>query len=175
MLFSEILGIKEPVKEAIKREAVRGIVIKDDQLLMIKSNKGDVKLPGGGIDENESQEEALRREMKEETGYDVLSMSPLIGVITERKRDKFIPDTFFEMISYYYIIEVSKVSSDIKLTDSEKVLDMRPVWLSIEDAIDQNEKLLKESVDCNSWVVRELKVLHYLHQELDALRSSNYF
>lgn len=39
---------------------------------MIEDNFGEVKLPGGGIDSGEDDYKALVREVKEETGYDVI-------------------------------------------------------------------------------------------------------
>ena len=58
--------------EEIYRVAVRGIVFIDGKLLMIEDNFGEVKLPGGGIDSGEDDYKALVREVKEETGYDVI-------------------------------------------------------------------------------------------------------
>ena len=53
-----------------ERPSVRGIVIKDGKILMIHSLKYDYyKLPGGGIEKGESYEEALIREVNEESGY----------------------------------------------------------------------------------------------------------
>lgn len=53
------------------RRAVRAIVFKDNALLVIKRDKFGAKyctLPGGGIDMSETPEQALVREMAEETG-----------------------------------------------------------------------------------------------------------
>ena len=56
----------------IYRVAVRGIIFLDGRLLMIQSDFGEVKLPGGGMEEGETDEQTLIREVKEETGYDVI-------------------------------------------------------------------------------------------------------
>lgn len=56
------------------RKAARAIVIRDDELLIIHRNKFGKKydtLPGGRIEMGESPEEAIRRELLEETGLEV--------------------------------------------------------------------------------------------------------
>lgn len=53
------------------RRAVRAVVFKDNNLLLIKRNKFGKEyytLPGGGMEIGESAEQALVREMYEETG-----------------------------------------------------------------------------------------------------------
>lgn len=54
----------------MSRKAVRAIVIKDNQLLVMARNKFGqeyLTLPGGGIDVGETPEQALLRELAEET------------------------------------------------------------------------------------------------------------
>ena len=53
------------------RKAARAIIIKDDTLLVIHRNKFGKEyytLPGGGIDAGETPEQAVVRELDEETG-----------------------------------------------------------------------------------------------------------
>lgn len=57
------------------RQAVRAIVVKDGQLLVIHRNKFGKEyytLPGGGIDPGETPEQAMIRELYEETGISVV-------------------------------------------------------------------------------------------------------
>jgi 8-oxo-dGTP diphosphatase len=56
------------------RHAARAIVIKDDQLLVMHRNKFGQEfcaLIGGGVDFGETPEQALYREVKEETGIEI--------------------------------------------------------------------------------------------------------
>lgn len=64
------------------RRAVRAIVIKDNQLLVMHRNKFGQEydtLPGGGIDPGETGEQALLRELDEETGV-VVAIDRLVFV-----------------------------------------------------------------------------------------------
>jgi 8-oxo-dGTP diphosphatase len=62
------------------REAVRAILLTPEQQLLLVRFEFPQKhvwaLPGGGIDPGESPEEALRRELLEELGYDLPAIGP---------------------------------------------------------------------------------------------------
>ena len=51
----------------IVRIAVRGIIFTDGKLLLVEDGKNEVKLPGGGREEGETDIDTLVREVREET------------------------------------------------------------------------------------------------------------
>ena len=62
-----------PMNNPMHRRASRGIALDDkgNMAVFYKKNKNQYKLPGGGLDENESFEEAFIREVEEEVGCKV--------------------------------------------------------------------------------------------------------
>src|SRR4051812_20844149 len=73
----------------VMRSAVRAIIIKDDQLLVMHRNKFGTEyetLIGGGVDMNETFEQALYREIREETGVQITN--PRL-VFTERAGEPY--------------------------------------------------------------------------------------
>lgn len=60
--------------------SVYSVILNDakDKVLTVRNGKGHYFLPGGGLEENESHEEGIEREMLEETGYNI-SINSYIG------------------------------------------------------------------------------------------------
>ncbi len=57
-----------------KRISSRAIIIEDNKVLLMfrrKNNKEYYVIPGGGLEENETLEENVKRELKEEMGVDI--------------------------------------------------------------------------------------------------------
>ena len=61
------------------RETCFGICIKDGKMLLVKK-KGQFSFIGGGLESGESHEECLKREFVEESGYEILSLTPFVTV-----------------------------------------------------------------------------------------------
>ncbi len=80
----------------IKRLAARAVIIIDGKILLIKTNKGDYKFPGGGLEKGESHTIALKREVLEETGYKVSAVRELMITATSTKPDIFTENTVFK-------------------------------------------------------------------------------
>jgi len=82
--------------------------------LMNVKKKSAFTLPGGGIKENETVLNALRRELIEETGCEIEILTE-IGIIEE---NRFKHD--FTQLSYYYLGNVIGDKKPPQLTEKEK-------------------------------------------------------
>ena len=61
------------------RETCFGIVEVNNKFLIVKKNN-QYSLIGGGIEENETFEECLKREFLEETGYEIIGIEELVCI-----------------------------------------------------------------------------------------------
>ena len=129
MLFNEIHYRNEKYllnfdnSNIILRNAVRAIIIDENKLLMAYLEKTDeYKFPGGGKNEDETIEEALKREVLEEVGYKVLHIKEKIGTITEYAIAKEGGNNIFKMISEYYLVEIENKQLKQNLEEYEMEL-----------------------------------------------------
>ena len=168
MIINDILGIqriKDPKVKITTRHAVRAIIIQDNKILMVHTNKGDYKFPGGGIKKAESHEEALRREVIEETGYIVDQMQEEAGTIVQRNPNQFDSTGIFQMTSYYYFCNVKPNKTKQHLDKYEQDQEFMPVWMDIDEVIAKNEALLtQKNTHINPWVYRETIALRRIKE-----------
>ncbi len=68
--------------------SVRCLVLQNDSVLVLSNRKGNHILPGGRREEGETFEQTLRREVAEETGWTIESISRLGFIHLEHLRPK---------------------------------------------------------------------------------------
>ncbi|CAN7400104.1 NUDIX hydrolase [Rossellomorea sp. LjRoot5] len=141
------------------RTAVKAVIMQDGKILLMHSNRGDYKFPGGGVEEDESLSAALIREVAEETGFIHCQVKEPVGIVTQRHMDMNDEDTLFEMTSHYFHCELSDLDKiPQRLEEYEAELEMTPRWVTLDEAIDGNEMLMGTYED-NRWIKRENYVL----------------
>ena len=123
--------IEVEVSKLTWRPSAYGIVIKDNKILLLKQTNG-YDLPGGGLDLDETPEEAVIREIKEETGIDATSPH-LLDVVSSFYLVINSKDNFRHSLMIYYACEhaggeLSKAGFD----ESEQNYAIGPEWVSIE-------------------------------------------
>lgn len=100
------------------RETCFGIVYKDDKFYLTEK-KGEISLIGGGVEENETKEETLKREFKEEAGLNIIKIQEFITIdcywITRNKKD-------MNSLANFYIVEVSEEIEEPTEKESKLVI-----------------------------------------------------
>ncbi len=152
--------------EEIYRISVRGIIFVAGKLLMIESSFGEVKLPGGGMDPGENEYQALVREVKEETGYDVIpeSIKPF-GEIEEKRLAVYEP-MIWHQINRLYFCDVYSEQGECEYSENEKEEGFHQVFYTIEEALEKNERML-EKEGLQAWNQREYKTLLLIRDYLE--------
>ena len=110
------------------RKAARGILVNNGKIALLNVTKFNYhKLPGGGIETNESTDEAFKREVLEETGCEceILDQS---GVIIEwRDQLKLL------QISYVLLAKVKGKVGQNRLEQGEIDEGFKLEWVSLEE------------------------------------------
>ena len=121
-----------------RRPSVRGIIVQDGQLVMVHSLKYDYyKFPGGGIEAGETHEEALIREVHEETGLRVLPESIRPFGLVRRIQKGYYEDIFLQE-NYYYFCAVSDTAEAQSLDDYEADERFTPECVTADEARETN-------------------------------------
>lgn len=119
-----------------EREAVRAVLINDagNVILLSAFKHGYHKLPGGGIDDNESIETALARELMEEVGCKAEIVTEL-GMIIEYRDSMRL-----KQISYCYLAEQLGEQVESALEEDEIAEGLQEMKV---DSINEAVKLLE--------------------------------
>jgi 8-oxo-dGTP diphosphatase len=148
----------------VHRTAVRAVILRGYELLMVHStNVGDYKFPGGGVDEGESHEQALARELQEECGTSLLSVDGELGAVIEYDFAEEKDFDVFKMTSHYYFCRADDSFGAQKLDDYERNLGFKPAWVGVDFAISTNRFLL-DSLTPSEWLRREIFILEHIRE-----------
>ena len=111
------------------RIACRGLIIQNGEILLSyeTKNQNQYMIPGGGLEENESEIECCKRELAEETGL-LVNPGECVLQINEFYEE-------WKFVSYYFIC---KITGETKrnLTQREIEVGMEPRWIPVEKAIE---------------------------------------
>ncbi|MCR5113060.1 MAG: NUDIX domain-containing protein [Acholeplasmatales bacterium] len=148
------------------RKAARAIILKNGKISMAHSSVYDFfKFPGGGVKRDETIEEALIREVKEETGLIVKPESiKEYGYVLEKYKMKDLPNSIYTQYSYYYFCDVEDEIKEQHLDEYENDYGFELSVTSVEEAYLRN-KYYNEHSGMLRYIKREELVLELLKNE----------
>lgn len=126
-LIAEIKDADKDITGYMARKASRGILLWGDKIALLNVTKFNYhKLPGGGIEDSETHEQAFEREILEETGCKC-KINDYGGVIIEY-RDEF----KLVQLSYVFFAEVVGEPGEVHFEESEIEEGFVLEWVPIE-------------------------------------------
>ena len=145
----------------LERAAVRGVLRRGSELLLIQSHDGDYGFPGGGVAPGETPEQALAREMLEEAGLPEVAVGDELLSIVEHRPAREPDIAVFTMVSRYFVCASEHQPGALQLEAYEVDLGLRPVWVAPEVALQTNEEI-QAARPVMHWVVRETMALRLI-------------
>ena len=119
-----------PVEDLVFRPSAYGVIRRDDRILLVTNrSNGKYSFPGGGIEVGETIEDALAREVMEETGIEIE-----VGGFLHFEEAFFyydpLDEAFHSFLFYYRCRTVTTNLIDDHLV--EDVEACKPRWVKIE-------------------------------------------
>ena len=151
-----------PGGRLIERTAVRGVLFRGSELLLLASRHGDYKFPGGGVEPGESFAVALGREFREECGYGDVVVGAELGSTREEVPAVDVAYDVFGMTSHYFACSGGVPVGGQELEGYEAELELTPRWVTVDEALAANRRVLASGVGVMRWLVREIAVLDWL-------------
>jgi 8-oxo-dGTP pyrophosphatase MutT (NUDIX family) len=149
------------------RKATRAIVLNGENILLLYTKRyHDYSLPGGGIDEGESNIAGLIRELKEETGAHNVQNIEEFGLYEEFRPWHKTGFDVIHMESYCYVCTIDEELLEPELESHEVNNGMHPLWMNIHQAISHNEQTMANSKEKGLSIERETFLLKRIVSEL---------
>ncbi len=139
---------KKDITEIVVR--TKALIINNGNILLGNESKDHIyQFPGGHLEENETLEECLIREVKEETGMEITKKEIKEPVMKVTFRNKDWPEIGKNRQAeiYYYVIETNKEPdmTKVELTDEEIYHGYVLESISLDKVID----ILKDNIKNN--------------------------
>lgn len=170
MLFEIDKKNYEKGGKTARRPSVRGIMIKDGKVAMMHSVRYDYyKLPGGGIEDEESLEDTLVREVREESGL-IVDKDTIKEYGYVHRIEKGHIDDIFIQDNYYFLCDVFDEQTNQNLDDYEEFEMFKLEYVTSDYAIsinnNSNHKEKEELRTFRGMLDRENRVLQLIKEEL---------
>jgi ADP-ribose pyrophosphatase YjhB (NUDIX family) len=159
--------INDTSASTFTRRAARGIVLNGEDILLLYTKRyHDYTLPGGGVDEGETIEDGLVRELREETGAHSVTNVTEFGLYEEYRPWYKADFEIVHMMSYCFVCDIDDELLETRFESYEIQNGMTPVWVNIHQAIKHNEETMQSSPKKGLSIVRETYLLKQIVERL---------
>ncbi|MCP4362342.1 MAG: NUDIX domain-containing protein [Chloroflexi bacterium] len=119
-----------PREKLVFRPSVYGVIVHQGRILLLNSRSANLlALPGGGIDIGEPMEQALKREVREETGLDV----KIIRFLHFEESFFYYDPEDLAFHSFLFIFECTPLTFELVKDDEVDDVEVeKPRWYNIE-------------------------------------------
>lgn len=151
------------------RPSVRAIIIRENKIALVYSEKYDYYIfAGGGINEGETREEALVREIQEELGLEIIPETIAeYGLIVRKEKGKL--DDLFIQENYYYTCDVKDSVVSQRLDDYEEEEKYILRWVTPDEVrvtnLTHSHSEQEDAKYCERLMERETWLLEHLVAE----------
>jgi putative hydrolase of the HAD superfamily len=150
-----------PDGDASLRVSVRAVILRGNRLIMLKSAAdGHLEFPGGGIEEGETPETALIREIREETGLTVIPDS-IREYGSVRRIEKGKRESVFIQDNAIYLCETEPTAAQQSLSEKERAEGMEVIETDPAAALRVNRELMRTNGE-SGHLLRDCGVLEQL-------------
>lgn len=155
------------------RYTTRAIILDGENILLLYTARyDDYTLPGGGIEAGESIEDALLRELQEETGAKQITHITPFGRY-EEYRAWHKPDfDVIHIVSDCYICDICGEFDMPNMEEYERMNGMKPTWININRAIAHNKNTLANSAKKGLSLIREISLLEQIQAQIKRNKGS---
>lgn len=132
-VFTTWNGDKKLISEEkiIPRHSAYGLIVENNQILLIGLKTSDkLWFPGGAVEEGETNEETVKREVKEETGVDVEVGEILTEVESYFYYDPL--DVAWQQFSHFYLCKAGSTDLDDFINPDASDEADKPVWMDLD-------------------------------------------
>jgi ADP-ribose pyrophosphatase YjhB (NUDIX family) len=126
--------VSVPLSKLTFRPSVYGVIIEDGKILLSKQWGDGYDFPGGGIDLGESIIDALKREVKEETGLDV-EIGRIVACENSFFKFRFEDKCVQSILMFYLCKRVGGELTTEFFDEHEKKYAEMPEWISLDDIV----------------------------------------
>ena len=116
-------------------QAAGGVVIHDDKMLLLdRPKRGEVRLPKGHVESDESPRETALREVREEAGYSALDIVADLGMVTNH----FVTRDNDRAVTRDEIYFLMRLRSDERFhRDDHDAGQFHVMWVPLDEAPDR--------------------------------------